>query len=82
MEYRCLSHLPRAVGKNPTHFDLSLARKRPTGVKSEDWLVLHVQELISLAYQVLDLEAILANFFLVQILVKSLKSFSFPECHR
>ncbi|XP_043809967.1 protein SWEETIE isoform X3 [Manihot esculenta] len=48
----CLSHLPRAVGKNPTHFDLSLARKRPTGVKSEDWLVLHVQELISLAYQI------------------------------
>ncbi|KAF2313762.1 hypothetical protein GH714_013249 [Hevea brasiliensis] len=48
----CLSHLPTAVGNNPTHFDLSLARKRPTEVISGDWLVLHVQELISLAYQI------------------------------
>ena len=51
--HRCLSHLPRAVGKNPAHFDLSLARKQPaSGLVSCDWLVLHVQELISLAYQV------------------------------
>lgn len=53
MEIRCLSHLPIAVGKNPVHFDLSLARKQSTnGEHSRDWLVLHVQELISLAYQV------------------------------
>ncbi|XP_068489389.1 protein SWEETIE isoform X2 [Phaseolus vulgaris] len=49
----CLSHLPDAVGRNPAHFDLTLARKehasaQPTG----DWLVLHLQELISLAYQI------------------------------
>eukprot|EP00258_Populus_trichocarpa_P038162 XP_024454181.1 protein SWEETIE isoform X3 [Populus trichocarpa] len=49
----CLSHLPIAVGKNPAHFDLSLARKQSTnGELSRDWLVLHVQELISLAYQI------------------------------
>ncbi|KAB1211181.1 HEAT repeat-containing protein 5A [Morella rubra] len=49
----CLSHLPRAVGKNPAHFDLSLARKQPANRQvSSDWLVLHVQELISLAYQI------------------------------
>ncbi|XP_020536843.1 protein SWEETIE isoform X2 [Jatropha curcas] len=48
----CLSHVPTAVGTNPAHFDLSLARKRQAGVISGDWLVLHVQELISLAYQI------------------------------
>ncbi|KAJ6738775.1 PROTEIN SWEETIE [Salix koriyanagi] len=49
----CLSHLPIAVGKNPAHFDLSLARKQYTnGGLSRDWLVLHVQVLISLAYQI------------------------------
>ncbi|XP_048328605.2 protein SWEETIE isoform X2 [Ziziphus jujuba] len=49
----CLSCLPRAVGKNPAHFDLSLARKEPfDGRASGDWLVLHIQELISLAYQI------------------------------
>lgn len=54
--HRCLSHLPRAVGKNPAHFDLSLARKQSAnGQVSCDWLVLHVQELISLAYQVLNM---------------------------
>ncbi|KAK4799124.1 hypothetical protein SAY86_024489 [Trapa natans] len=45
----CLRHLPSAVGKDPAHFDLSIARSR--SFKS-DWLVLHVQELISLAYQI------------------------------
>lgn len=51
--YRCLSLLPGAVGKSPAHFDLSLARKhRANGRASGDWLVLHVQDLISLAYQV------------------------------
>ncbi|KAK9272907.1 hypothetical protein L1049_003286 [Liquidambar formosana] len=49
----CLSHLPTAVGKNPAHFDLALARRQPDdGTASADWLVLHVQELISLAYQI------------------------------
>ncbi|KAK1357514.1 HEAT repeat-containing protein 5B [Heracleum sosnowskyi] len=44
----CLSHIPEAVGKNPAHFDLSLARTQGSG----DWLVIQVQELISLAYQI------------------------------
>ncbi|KAK3035229.1 hypothetical protein RJ639_033863 [Escallonia herrerae] len=49
----CLSHLPEAVGKNPAHFDLSLARSQlSNGRASGDWLVLQVQELISLAYQI------------------------------
>ncbi|KAG6716276.1 hypothetical protein I3842_04G041200 [Carya illinoinensis] len=49
----CLNHLPRAVGKNPAHFDLSLARKQSANRQgSSDWLVIHVQELISLAYQI------------------------------
>ncbi|XP_058187917.1 protein SWEETIE-like isoform X1 [Rhododendron vialii] len=49
----CLSHLPAAVGKDPAHFDLSLARRQTaSGQASGDWLVLHVQELISLAYQI------------------------------
>ncbi|XP_052195097.1 protein SWEETIE isoform X2 [Diospyros lotus] len=49
----CLSHLPAAVGKDPAHFDLSLARNQSAnGPTSVDWLVLHVQELISLAYQI------------------------------
>jgi len=48
-----LSHVPDAVGQNPAHFDLSLARSQPAkDLKSGDWLVLQVQELISLAYQV------------------------------
>lgn len=49
----CLSYLPRAVGKNPVHFDLCAARSQPTnGQASGDWLVLHIQELIALAYQI------------------------------
>lgn len=49
----CLSHLPGAVGNNPAHFDLSLARTIPgNSVASGDWLVLQLQELISLAYQI------------------------------
>nr|GMD55450.1 HEAT repeat-containing protein 5B isoform X2 [Ipomoea batatas] len=44
----CLSHIPEAVGKNPAHFDLDVAG----GHRSGDWLVLHLQELISLAYQI------------------------------
>ncbi|KAK7269008.1 hypothetical protein RIF29_21723 [Crotalaria pallida] len=46
----CLSHLPDAVGKNPAHFDLLLARKEHAN--GQAWLVLHLQELISLAYQI------------------------------
>ncbi|KAL8250875.1 hypothetical protein R6Q59_034568 [Mikania micrantha] len=49
----CLSHVPDAVGQNPAHFDLSLARSQPANEQiSGDWLVLQVQELISLAYQI------------------------------
>ncbi|KAK7304321.1 hypothetical protein VNO77_45189 [Canavalia gladiata] len=49
----CLSHLPDAVGQNPAHFDLLLARKEhANGQATGDWLVLHLQELISLAYQI------------------------------
>ncbi|KAL5739454.1 hypothetical protein ACOSQ2_028634 [Xanthoceras sorbifolium] len=49
----CLSHLPTAVGSNPAHFELSLARKRPANGQAPcDWLVVHIQELISLAYQI------------------------------
>ncbi|XP_060193029.1 protein SWEETIE [Lycium barbarum] len=49
----CLSHLPAAVGKNPAHFDIALARKQPaSGSTSGDWLVLQLQELVSLAYQI------------------------------
>ncbi|XP_021759988.1 protein SWEETIE-like isoform X1 [Chenopodium quinoa] len=48
----CLSHLPTAAAKNPAHFDLSLARKQKKGPSSGDWLVLQLQELVSLAYQI------------------------------
>ncbi|KAH0698254.1 hypothetical protein KY290_016160 [Solanum tuberosum] len=49
----CLSHLPAAVGKNPVHFDIALARQMPaSGSTSGDWLVLQLQELVSLAYQI------------------------------
>ncbi|KAK3425934.1 hypothetical protein EUGRSUZ_F02484 [Eucalyptus grandis] len=49
----CLRHLPAAVGNNPSHFDLSLARSQSSkGHAMGDWLVIHVQELISLAYQI------------------------------
>lgn len=53
---RCLNSLPEAVGDNPAHFDLSLARGQPAnGHLLGDWLVLQLQELISLAYQVLNI---------------------------
>lgn len=49
----CLSHLPEAVGNNPAQFDLSLARRKAADVhSSSSWLVQHVQELISVAYQI------------------------------
>ncbi|KAF9625554.1 hypothetical protein IFM89_024327 [Coptis chinensis] len=49
----CLSHVPVAVGKEPAHFDLSLARRLSAkGQANSDWLVLHIQELIAIAYQV------------------------------
>lgn len=58
--FRCLSHVPAAVGTNPAHFDLSLARNQPAnGLASGDWLVLQVQELISLAYQVRNMNELL-----------------------
>lgn len=50
----CLSFITAAVGADPAHFDLSLARKKlfANGHESNgDWLVLHTQELVTLAYQ-------------------------------
>lgn len=58
MECRCLSHVPTAVGTEPAHFDLALARQLSKAhAGSGDFLVLHLQELISLSYQVLALSA-------------------------
>ncbi|CAE5963233.1 unnamed protein product [Arabidopsis arenosa] len=49
----CLSLLPEAVGNDAAHFDILLARKLASDRKSSgDWLVLQLQELISLAYQI------------------------------
>ncbi|KAG9458284.1 hypothetical protein H6P81_002792 [Aristolochia fimbriata] len=51
----CLSQLPTAVGTDPVHFDLSLARQSlPSSGPAirGNWLILHLQELIALAYQV------------------------------
>ncbi|XP_038985409.1 protein SWEETIE isoform X2 [Phoenix dactylifera] len=50
----CLSCLPTAVGNNPAHFDISLARSQPAKGRSSlgDWLVLHLQELVALSYQI------------------------------
>ncbi|XP_058082071.1 protein SWEETIE [Magnolia sinica] len=51
----CLSYLPAAVGTDPAHFDLSLARERISSSGDAivgDWLVLHLQELVALAYQI------------------------------
>lgn len=44
----CLSRLPIAVGGNPAHFDLVIAKEQTGG----HWLVLHLGELVALAYQV------------------------------
>jgi hypothetical protein len=46
--FRCLSRLPVAVGGNPAHFDLVIAKEQKGG----HWLVLHLGELVALAYQV------------------------------
>lgn len=46
--FRCLSRLPFAVGMHPAHFDLVKARQEEGG----HWLVLHLGELVALAYQV------------------------------
>ncbi|KAL8161118.1 hypothetical protein V2J09_012607 [Rumex salicifolius] len=49
----CLSHLPTAVGNGAAHFDLCLARSLSGKAHpSSDWLVLHLHDLLSLAYQV------------------------------
>ncbi|XP_078176772.1 HEAT repeat-containing protein isoform X2 [Carex rostrata] len=50
----CLSCVPMAVGTEPAHFDLSLARNRTAKGHdaTADWLVLKLQELISLSYQI------------------------------
>uniref|UniRef100_A0A0D3GH65 HEAT repeat-containing protein n=1 Tax=Oryza barthii TaxID=65489 RepID=A0A0D3GH65_9ORYZ len=50
----CVSHVPVAVGTEPAHFDLLLARSAVAeGVHlSNDWLILKLQELVSLSYQI------------------------------
>lgn len=48
----CLSHLPGAVGNDPAHFDLSIAREKHADAAAGNWLVLHLQDLISVAYQI------------------------------
>ncbi|CAN6221242.1 unnamed protein product [Urochloa humidicola] len=50
----CVSHVPIAVGAEPAHFDLLLARSAiAKGMYlSNDWLVLKLQELVSLSYQI------------------------------
>ncbi|KAJ1259294.1 hypothetical protein BS78_10G142900 [Paspalum vaginatum] len=50
----CVSNVPIAVGEEPAHFDLLLARSaiaKGTHV-SNDWLVFKLQELVSLSYQI------------------------------
>ncbi|KAM0896259.1 hypothetical protein ACQ4PT_023313 [Festuca glaucescens] len=50
----CVSHVPVAVGTEPAHFDLLLARSAiAKGTYfSNDWLVLKLQDLVSLSYQI------------------------------
>ncbi|CAD6336683.1 unnamed protein product [Miscanthus lutarioriparius] len=50
----CVSHVPIAVGAEPAHFDLLLARSAISKgtYLSNDWLVLKLQELVSLSYQI------------------------------
>ncbi|EPS72441.1 hypothetical protein M569_02317, partial [Genlisea aurea] len=49
----CLNQLPFAVGEDPAHFDHLLAKSQSkSGSSSGDWLVLHLQEIISLGYQI------------------------------
>uniref|UniRef100_A0A0D9WQP4 HEAT repeat-containing protein n=1 Tax=Leersia perrieri TaxID=77586 RepID=A0A0D9WQP4_9ORYZ len=50
----CVSHVPVAVGTEPAHFDLLLARSAVSegAYSSNDWLVLKLQELVSLSYQI------------------------------
>ncbi|VAI89014.1 unnamed protein product [Triticum turgidum subsp. durum] len=50
----CVSHVPVAVGTEPAHFDLLLARSAIAKgtYLSNDWLVLKLQELVSLSYQI------------------------------
>lgn len=52
----CLSRIPVAVGTESTHFDLSQARREKVihslQTNGGDWLVLHLAELVALAYKV------------------------------
>ncbi|KAL2632357.1 hypothetical protein R1flu_017043 [Riccia fluitans] len=50
----CLCRLPVIVGVEPAHFDLALVRRlQKSGQRSgSDWLVLHLRELVTVAYQV------------------------------
>eukprot|EP00898_Chlorokybus_atmophyticus_P004036 jgi/Chlat1/4633/Chrsp3S05591 len=46
----CIVRIPTAVGDNPAHMDLAMAREA-TGAHT-DWLVLHASELVGLAFKV------------------------------
>ncbi|CAM0910461.1 unnamed protein product [Alopecurus aequalis] len=50
----CVSHVPVAVGTEPDHFDLVLARSAVAKgtYLSDDWLVLKLHDLVSLSYQI------------------------------
>jgi len=56
--------LPEAVGNDAAHFDILLARNLASNRQSSgDWLVLQLQELISLAYQVNKRNYFVKNHF-------------------
>ncbi|XP_024543648.1 protein SWEETIE [Selaginella moellendorffii] len=48
----CLSRIPTAVGADPLHFDINQARQHLARNPGADLLVLHLGELVALAYQV------------------------------
>lgn len=50
----CLSRIPHAVGNDSRHFDLLRAKEHQAGshVGDQDWLVLHLGELVTVAFQV------------------------------
>jgi hypothetical protein len=52
----CLERLPTAVGSEPAHFDLERAQEEnrragEKGLVGMDWLVLHLSELVGIAFQ-------------------------------
>ena len=55
--HRCLVRLPTAVGEDPRHFNLVLAKddlfSRSASNSGADWLVIQLGQLVALAYQVM-----------------------------